>query len=154
LTLFWLDFSRFNRNMVQPKFLIVLHLINAPQVYFDDRCFLYNQVFSISWAMWGFIQVAQVFLMLLFSSFFILSFKIQFFLQLIFFSILPYIAIWFYLRVLTITLGFASALFFNTFFHCFFFSNFILLYFYSRGLTIIFFNSFFMVSSYGFFFVL
>jgi hypothetical protein len=108
--------------MVQPKFLIVLHLINAPQVYFDDRCFLYNQVFSISWAMWGFIQVAQVFLMLLFSSFFILSFKIQFFLQLIFFSILPYIAIWFYSRVLTITLGFASALFFNTFFSLFFFS--------------------------------
>jgi hypothetical protein len=26
--------------MVQPRFLVVLHLINAPQVYFDDRYLL------------------------------------------------------------------------------------------------------------------
>jgi hypothetical protein len=29
---FWLDFPRANRNMDQPGFLIVLHLVNSPQI--------------------------------------------------------------------------------------------------------------------------
>jgi len=71
-----------------------------------------------------FIQVAQVFFMLFFILSFILSFKIWFFLKLNFFFVLSHIGLSCPhdpTRVLTISLGFTSALFFNTLFFSLFF---------------------------------
>jgi hypothetical protein len=95
LTLFWLDFPWINRNMVQPKVLTILHLINAPQISFHDQVFFSIKFFLYHDSRERFIRMIQVFFNVVFLSFLIFSFKIQFFLQLnfFFFSILPYIGL-------------------------------------------------------------
>ena len=72
-----------------------------------------------------FILVTHIFLEVIFFIFFILSFKIQVFLKLNFFFLCFFfywinLFAWYYLRLLTTSLRFADALFFNTLFYWFF----------------------------------
>ena len=94
-----MDFPWINRNMVQPKVLTILHLINAPQISFHDRYFLkfsfQSSFFYLMIHVEGLSGWPRFFLMSFFYPFWFFSFKIQFFLQLnfFFFSILPYIGL-------------------------------------------------------------
>jgi hypothetical protein len=104
-----------------------------------------------------FIRVAQGFFMSHFLSFFFLSFKIRFFLKLnfvffLFCFILDYPVCMILLANLTSSVGFASALFFKTFFHWFFFRFYHFTFLFMEIDDHYFFlSSLFMMLSHGFF---
>jgi hypothetical protein len=124
LTLFWLDFPWVNQNMVQPRFLVVLQLINVLYIglFWWSLFFYFSFQSSFSYLMIhveGVFRWPRFFPMSLFHPFLLCPSKFNYFYNKTFFFYCSLywviIFIWFYSWVLTTKLGFANALFFNIF---------------------------------------